>query len=159
MSGTDGVNYSINNVVLNGGNVKLRQSNAWDIQWGGAAVYPTNGDLIRGGGDMPTTAGVYDIVMNRVTSATTFTPSLATTTFSTNNFKVYPNPTTNNWNFVSSKNAITSVQIVDVLGKVVFTVTGNSNEAKVNASSLNTGIYFAKIATANATETIKLVKN
>ncbi len=157
---TDGANYSINSItaVANDG-AKFRSNHAWNTPNYGSTSFPVGAALATTGDNIPVIAGTYGVTFNRVSGDFVFGAPLATTTFSTNNFKVYPNPTTNNWNFVSAKNAITSVQIVDVLGKVVLTVSGNSNEAKVNASSLNTGIYFAKIATTNATETIKLVKN
>jgi hypothetical protein len=34
-----------------------------------------------------------------------------------------------------------------------------STSTTVDASALTTGVYFAKVATATATETIKVVKN
>ena len=43
--------------------------------------------------------------------------------------------------------------------KHVLTKNVTSNEVTVDASNLNTGIYFARIATATAIETVKLVKN
>ena len=63
------------------------------------------------------------------------------------------------WNFTSTNDRIESVKIVDVLGKNVMTVSPKSNNVSVDGSSLTKGIYFAKIATAKATETIKLMKN
>jgi hypothetical protein len=91
--------------------------------------------------------------------AYSFTDILATNSFASSNFKVYPNPTSNNWTFTTTKSQINSIQIVDMLGKVVVTKNANSNEVTVDASSLNSGIYFARIATASAIETVKLVKN
>jgi hypothetical protein len=90
--------------------------------------------------------------------AYSFTDLLATNSFASSNFKVYPNPTSNNWTF-TTKSQINSIQIVDMLGKVVVTKNATSNEVTVDASNLNSGIYFARIATASTIETVKLVKN
>lgn len=153
---TDGVNYTLSGVVLTDGEAKFRQNNDWAVNWG-AAVFPA-GTGIQDGANIPTVAGTYDLLFNRTTGDFSFAP-LATKGFSTSNFKVYPNPTQNNWNFTSVKEAIQSVQIVDVLGKTILTVSPKNTTATIDASSLNAGVYFARIATASATNTIKLVKN
>lgn len=88
----------------------------------------------------------------------TFT-TLATKSFSASNFKVYPNPTTNNWNFAAVKGNIQSVQIVDMLGKTILSVAPATANVTVDASALNAGVYFARITTASATETVKVVRN
>ena len=46
----------------------------------------------------------------------------------------------------------------DVLGKTVYAQSGASKEVSINASALSSGIYYAKIATANGESTLKLVK-
>jgi hypothetical protein len=152
---TDGENYSINGVVLTDGGCKFRQDNAWSVSWGGAA-WPEG---VADGSDIPALAGTYNITFNIVTGAYKFDNGLSAKGFSSANFKVYPNPTQNVWNFTSASEKIESVKIVDVLGKNVMTVSPKSNNASVDATILTKGIYFAKIATAKATETIKLMKN
>ncbi|WP_299366293.1 T9SS type A sorting domain-containing protein [Winogradskyella sp.] len=72
-------------------------------------------------------------------------------------FKVFPNPTRGDWN-VSSSNTITNVTVYDILGKQVLTLSPNSNEAIIDASSLRTGVYFAKVQGANGSKTIRLVR-
>lgn len=148
---TDGVNYTLANITLLGGGCKFRRGHAWDLSYGGD-VFPTG---TPGNGNIPSVAGAYDVTFNVITKEYNFTPALATTSFAKSNFKVYPNPSNTNWNFTSAKDVITSVQIVDMLGKVVATSTSKT----VDASALTNGVYFAKVATATATETIKVVKN
>lgn len=159
MTTTDGVIYTINDVVVAAaGPAKFRQGNAWDINWG-SDTFPM-GTGTQGGADIPiANPGTYDITFNRVTGAYNFDDGLATTTFNSANFKVYPNPTNNVWNFASVNQAIERIQIVDVLGKTVMTIAPKDMAATVDASSLTSGMYFAKISTANATETAKVVKN
>lgn len=148
---TDGINYTLNNLTIVDGGCKFRRGHAWDFSYGGDA-FPTG---TPGNGDIAAVAGTYDITFNTATKAYNFGPALATTSFAKSNFKVYPNPTNASWNFTSAKDVITSIQVVDMLGKVVATSTSTT----VDASALTTGVYFAKVATATSTETIKVVKN
>ena len=169
---TDGDSYSINNLTVTDGEVRFRQDNNWLISWG---------DSTSSTGSIFVTAGTYDITFtpsgtyvfgrgtakgiwtfrDSVTKALVFTnnPALSSKGFNSANFKVFPNPTQNVWNFVSASERIESVKIVDVLGKNVITVSPKANTVSLDATSLTKGIYFAKIATAKATETIKLMKN
>jgi hypothetical protein len=73
-------------------------------------------------------------------------------------FNAYPNPTENGWNIKSMNEAINSIQVYDILGKVVLTMNPNTNEAQIDASGLNTGLYFAKVNSAVGSKTIKLIK-
>jgi hypothetical protein len=152
---TDGANYSIINVALIADQIKFRSNNDWSQENWGGVTFPSGPGADLNGNIVVDVAGNYDATFNRVTKAYAFTPNLATTSFAKSNFKVYPNPSNTNWNFTSAKDAITSIQVVDMLGKVVATSTSTT----VDASALTTGVYFAKVATATATETIKVVKN
>ncbi|WP_299520441.1 T9SS type A sorting domain-containing protein [Winogradskyella sp.] len=82
---------------------------------------------------------------------------LSTNDFETSEFKVSPNPTNTDWN-LSSSNTITNVAVYDILGKQVLALAPNSNEAIIDASSLRTGVYFARIDGVNGSKTIKLVR-
>lgn len=77
--------------------------------------------------------------------------------FDSNQFKVYPNPTNGDWN-VSSTNPISSIAVYDILGKKVISMSPNNLEVTIDASSLNPGMYFAKIKGVNGAKTIKLIK-
>lgn len=156
MSTTDDENYTLTNIAVVAGGCKFRQDNDWSTSYGGV-TFPTGSNVSSNDNIVVTAdqAGNYDVTFKKSTKEYTFTPSLATTSFAKSNFKVYPNPTNTNWNFTSAKDVISSIQIVDMLGKVVATSTSTT----VDASALTTGVYFAKVATATATETIKVVKN
>lgn len=84
--------------------------------------------------------------------------TLSSEQFSVSDFKVFPNPSSNVWTINSNKQ-INEIQLFDVLGKTISTVNPNSLNAEINAASLNKGIYFAIISTANGSESIKLIKN
>ena len=161
---TDGANYTLSDVVLTATDpnnvVKFRTNNDWSQPNFGGVTFPSGPDpLDLNGNIVVTTASTYTINFNRITRAYTFTDQLATTAFNSADFRVYPNPTQNSWNFTSLNSTIESIQIVNVLGKTIMTIAPNSTAANVDASALNAGIYFAKIATATATQTVKLIKN
>lgn len=152
---TDGVNYSINSITSVGGGGKFRLNHAWDISYG-SADFPA-GTATNPGDNIAVPAGTYGVTFNLTSGAFAFGDPLATASFNKGQFVVYPNPSNNNWNF-SGAVKINSIQIVDMLGKTVKNVTVANNQATVDASSLNSGIYFAKINSDNATETVKVVK-
>lgn len=79
--------------------------------------------------------------------------------FKTTEVEVFPNPTTSSWNIKTGNQNISSVQVFDILGKQVLSLTPNSTEAIVDASELNDGIYMAKIESENGFKTVKLIKN
>lgn len=70
-------------------------------------------------------------------------------------FKAYPNPTADFWNFEAGGKIIESIKIINVLGKVVLSITPNNSNAIIDASFLDSGIYFADISTA--VESAKMV--
>ncbi|MDR6966155.1 hypothetical protein J2X31_000148 [Flavobacterium arsenatis] len=153
---TDGVNYSITNYALLAGEIKFRLENSWDTNWGSS---DTPGFLaVNGPNIVIAAAGNYDISFNKNTLAYSITPNLSTKDFNLKNVKVYPNPSKNSWIF-SSESAITSVQIIDVVGKVVLTKNLTANEIAIDASALPQGMYFARIAADNINQTIKVIKN
>jgi starch-binding outer membrane protein SusE/F len=164
---TDGVIYTLQNITVapTGGSsdVKFRVHNFWDIQWGNVA-FPSGIADKKNGPDpanIPATPGMYDIKFNISTREYSFLPAgtLAVTNFENKNFSVYPNPTSSNWNITSGKNDITAVKIVDVSGKTVYSSGKTNSNLSVDTSKLAKGVYFAKVSSATANETIKLMKN
>lgn len=156
MNTTDGITYTLNGVVAAGGPCKFRLDKRWFFKSWGSSSFPSGTGLTAGGSDIPATAGTYNVTFNRLTGAYAFTTaSVSTVSFQAAGFKVAPNPTATSWNFSSSKEAIVSIQVIDMLGKTVI----NTNNTDVDASALTNGVYFAKVSSANATETVKLVKN
>lgn len=73
-------------------------------------------------------------------------------------FTTYPNPTSDSWIVKTQDSNITSVKVYDILGKNVMTLTPNLREVKIDATGLNTGLYYANINTDNGTKSIKLIK-
>lgn len=76
---------------------------------------------------------------------------------SLNNFTVYPNPSTGSFN-VSLVNANEfNMTVVDVLGNIVINKTVIGNNATVDLSNKQTGIYFVKVTSDNFVSTKRLV--
>ncbi|WP_179008939.1 T9SS type A sorting domain-containing protein [Winogradskyella forsetii] len=83
--------------------------------------------------------------------------NLSTNEFAAADFKVYPNPTKNNWN-VESNTTITSISVYDILGKRVSTLSPNTNDVEISTENIQSGIYFARIEGSNGSKTVKLIK-
>ncbi len=84
--------------------------------------------------------------------------TLSTEGLEITSFKVFPNPTSNNWTVKTKNQDISSIQVFDILGKNVLSLTPNAREAKIDASRLTTGLYFAHIETISGVSSVKLVK-
>ena len=104
---------------------------------------------------------VTDDGTNKAPGASTIqvddTTTLSADEFSVNEFAVFPNPTNNDWN-VRGNQKVNTVELYDVLGKQVFSLNPNNKEFTISGTSLNSGLYFAKINSNSGTTTIKLVK-
>ncbi len=87
----------------------------------------------------------------------TVTPQLATNTFDNIQFVSFPNPVKDVLNLSYDKN-ITSVTVINLLGQEVLTTKFNSNEAKIDMSTLISGVYMVKVLADNEEKTIKVIK-
>ena len=70
---------------------------------------------------------------------------------------VYPNPTTNQWTLTSDKTA-ELVEIYSINGQIITTVKPAGNTATIDASSLQSGIYLARIIGDFDTAVVQLIK-
>lgn len=83
--------------------------------------------------------------------------TLSTGDFEVTEFKAYPNPSTDNWT-IKGNQQIMQIEIIDMLGKSVLNINPNNFETTINASSLNSGLYFARIKTESGINSVKLIK-
>jgi hypothetical protein len=85
-----------------------------------------------------------------------FSIALSIDDLTTNNLKIYPNPTSLGYvNIASKSNSKIDILVFDTLGKQVLHSTVNDN--KIDVSKLNTGIYVMKVSQDDAITTKKLV--
>ena len=71
-------------------------------------------------------------------------------------FTLYPNPSHNSFT-IDAKQAVQSIQVVDVLGHKVYENQADSHMVFVNTNDWSRGVYLVKVSTALGTGTIKLV--
>lgn len=97
-------------------------------------------------------------------SGSTITTGNACATLGNSDFEnvtsitIYPNPSTGIFNIVSQQNA--SVEIYDLLGKLVYSQSLVSGTNSIDISNFNAGVYLLKATDANGnTEIHKLIKN
>ncbi|MGB5980854.1 MAG: T9SS type A sorting domain-containing protein [Nonlabens sp.] len=158
MNTTDGDTYTLDDQVLLDGPMKFRQNQDWGINWGGG--FP--GDTAQlGGGDIPATAGTYDITFSRSNLTYAFTDVTASVNDeSFANFKVYPNPSSNVWIFKNQNEAIATINVFDQTGKLVLETAPQSFTGEIDAAVFTSGLYLAQIQLTNGTQTtVKLFKN
>lgn len=72
-------------------------------------------------------------------------------------FNYYPNPTKNSIN-ISSKNAIDSIEIYNMLGQLVKNAAPKTNQSSIDISDLSSGQYLMKVATGQSYNTVKITK-
>lgn len=75
--------------------------------------------------------------------------------FTSGKFSVYPNPTTGILNFTTQEPV--DVTVMDLTGKVVFTAKNVNDGGSINLSSLQSGMYIAKINSQTAERIEKIV--
>ncbi len=78
------------------------------------------------------------------------------TLFTIDQIKIYPNPVTENYFYVSTSENL-SVRIFDVLGKVVAKKELTPSRNEVNVSNLTKGIYLVNLKSGNNSTTRKLI--
>ena len=69
--------------------------------------------------------------------------------------KLYPNPTSGILKVTAENNF--QMQVIDILGKVVYTSGNVANGANIDLSNLQKGVYIAKIVENEKTSTQKLI--
>lgn len=112
---------------------------------------------------IPNTAEIYfdsnpAIITN--TFETTFVNALSNENFLLNEILIHPNPTNDilNINYGTSSMEIKSIEVHDMLGKVVY--QNQSKVERIDLSNFNSGIYLLTITTEeNGKMTKKLIKN
>ncbi|MES2410276.1 MAG: peptide-N-glycosidase F-related protein [Bacteroidota bacterium] len=77
--------------------------------------------------------------------------------FNTYSYDIYPNPTVDIIN-VRASEIIQSYQLVDVLGKVLFSKEHNATNLRLDVSNQPKGVYFLKMSFDKGTNTEKIVK-
>ena len=75
-----------------------------------------------------------------------------------NSITLYPNPANDVINVQCTMNNVKSVEVTDVYGKVINTLTVTDNPTQINVSGLASGIYFVRVTTEEGVVTKSFVK-
>jgi hypothetical protein len=152
---TDGVNYSVNNVVTIADGCKFRRDHAWTTSWGAADIsnnFPTGAP---GTNNIVATPGTWNITFNNLTKAYVFTDALAVSHFGIESISVYPNPASTNFTI---KGEFANAQVYNISGQLVKTFVSTENN-QFSIADLSAGLYLVKVSDANNnTKTLKLIK-
>jgi len=90
-------------------------------------------------------------------TATSVFQLLARDQFEDASVSLHPNPVKNALTITANDN-IKSIQLYDVMGRLIETGLQNSNTVQFDVSKQASGIYFVKIATEKGTKTEKIIK-
>ncbi|WP_136482774.1 glycosyl hydrolase [Cognatitamlana onchidii] len=83
---------------------------------------------------------------------------LSTDHLESNGFSVYPNPSSNVWHLKSTNVLVEVLEVFNVLGRKVIVLYPESRKVSIDASDLESGLYFATIKTEQGVKSIKLIK-
>lgn len=83
--------------------------------------------------------------------------SLSASEATLDTFKFYPNPVKNVLN-ISNSDVIQTVEVYNIVGQNVMAAKFDATQASLDFSSLQSGTYIVKAATANAVKTFKIAK-
>lgn len=85
--------------------------------------------------------------------------TLSTSDLVVSNFKLYPNPTSNNINIQSLNNlSLNNVAVFNTLGKEVLNLKASKINNSIDVSKLSKGVYFMKLTSLGKSETKRFVK-
>lgn len=95
--------------------------------------------------------------INRLAVTVTSGACLKNDNFSFNQIKIYPNPVTEMLT-ISNTEIISSVEIIDMLGRTLFHKDTNGLETQIDMSYLPTATYLVQVKVGDAIKTVKIIK-
>lgn len=85
--------------------------------------------------------------------------TLSTIDFSLkNNFKIFPNPSSNILFIDNFENQIKKIEFFDLQGRMVKTILVNNEKYQIDISNLLSGTYIVKLSTETENQIVKFVK-
>lgn len=72
--------------------------------------------------------------------------------------RVFPNPTTDQWQILTEQSRMTLIEVYDIQGHLLRQLRPDAFTEKVDASAFAAGMYICKISTRTATSTVRLLK-
>ncbi|MDI9340416.1 MAG: T9SS type A sorting domain-containing protein [Sediminibacterium sp.] len=147
-------------LICVGQSASLTASGASTYSWSSGA----NTAVIAVSPTVTTTYTVNGTDINGCSNSMTVTQNVSTCTglssltSAGNSISVYPNPGNGVFYLQLSEDAKGSdVTVVNALGEVVFNLTANSSESKLDLQTLTNGIYFVKVEKAGQSLAVKKI--
>lgn len=91
------------------------------------------------------------IVVNLCTGIDRFTKTSSAVT-------VHPNPTSGEFTVDFANGAEKQIKVMDITGRIVYTISGSQDKTLINMTSLANGVYYVQVQSGSTVETIKVVK-
>ncbi|MBF6608804.1 MAG: choice-of-anchor J domain-containing protein [Flavobacterium sp.] len=113
--------------------------------------------VIKNYDESPTDGCFVDAFFGQTQDYTVAVASLATPTFDSATFALYPNPASELIT-LRYKNPIDQVVIYNFLGAEVARYSSSATEVSLNVETLSTGVYVVKVQSAGAVKTVKMIK-
>ena len=160
LTSSDGVNYIVSGLSFSNGEAKFRLNGNWLCNWGANAFPSGNGT--NNGANIPVTAGIYDVTLNRYTGDYTFSPTVLTGIDLIKNTSpmVFPNPAVDKISVFWNTNEDVSIRIFDLQGKLLMQnrLMNASTIQSFSIETLPAGIYMIELQTTSQNTTQRLVK-
>lgn len=99
--------------------------------------------------------GRYNFVQEKLSLVSSRSPEMIQM------LEVYPNPASNNLNVVFDHIGETSIQVIDMTGRVVFSTIHNAGgftNLSLDIAQLNPGLFFLKVNSGDRTGVIRFIK-
>ncbi len=112
--------------------------------------------------DVQIYGNVIDVKLNPTSSilAETYSTEIGTANQCAKKFEIFPNPCTNGQvKIITNTNKKYQINIMNYLGKLVFSKTYKDKESYINIDNLSKGVYFINLIEDNSVYTDKLVIN
>jgi hypothetical protein len=72
---------------------------------------------------------------------------------------VYPNPTSGEFTIEFAENAVKTIVVMDVTGRIILSNNNVTDATRVNLNSFANGVYYVKVISSNSSKVVKIVKD
>jgi len=150
----ENLNQHWRKIVTPNGNIRLEKRNASSVSINGGDNGARGQNVFLSGNNA--NGGNQEWIFEVVGNVSSF----RATQTSTNDIKVYPNPTKSYINVdLEENNNAQNILILNVIGKIIKSVPSIENTTTIDLSDLSNGMYFVKIDGKKQSEIIKIIKN
>jgi hypothetical protein len=126
---------------------QLYQGSSINISSPATAVFTVTGTDSKGCTNTAT-------ILQDITDCTGITKQSALAAMS-----IFPNPTTGEVNVIFNSSAEKTLNLTDLTGRVILSQNVSDDKVTLDISAFSNGIYYLRVSSNDASETLKIVKN